>query len=127
MRRLSLMYGLLAACRPPSPLVTPQLNIYQENLKQKTKQLAAMNEELAMYKQQVEEFKFDIEGYQKQVGDLKVSWIDSRREALMASRRASSSLSAGGQGEGRELELEPPLSLVVVDKGTPPATAPAAM
>lgn len=30
-----------------------QLDVYQDNLKQKTNQLKAMNEELGMYKQQV--------------------------------------------------------------------------
>jgi Tfp pilus assembly protein PilO len=44
-----------------------QLDIYQENLKQKTQQLRAMSVELDMYKQQVDEFRRDIEKIGKQL------------------------------------------------------------
>eukprot|EP00903_Cladosiphon_okamuranus_P014974 g13859.t1 len=47
--------------RQPGPEVAEQLAVYQENLKQKVKQMKAMEAELGMYKQQVDIFKSDIE------------------------------------------------------------------
>ena len=67
-----------------------QLNIYQDNLKQKTAQLHAMDEELAMYKQQVAEFRYDIDMYQQEMNDLKMAWIKAKRQAVAAAKREQS-------------------------------------
>lgn len=53
--------------RQPGPEVAEQLAIYQENLKDKTKQMRTMSQELSMYQAQVNEYKYDIEMINKEI------------------------------------------------------------
>jgi len=47
--------------RQPGPEVAEQLNLYQANLAEKTKQLKSMNAELTLHRQQVSDLKLDQE------------------------------------------------------------------
>merc|ERR1719231_1397453 len=47
--------------RQPGPEVAEQLNLYQANLAEKTKQLKAMSAELTLHRQQVSDLKLDQE------------------------------------------------------------------
>merc|ERR1719228_1831061 len=47
--------------RQPGPEVAEQLGIYQQTLKEKTKQMQSMSSELNMYEAQVKEYKYEIE------------------------------------------------------------------
>merc|ERR1712127_1143064 len=47
--------------RQPGPEVAEQLAVYQQNLKEKQRQMKAMSSELEMYKSQLSEYKFEIE------------------------------------------------------------------
>jgi phage shock protein A len=62
----------------------PQLDVYQGNLKLKTKQLRSMGEELEMYKLQVNEFRGDIERYSKEIEALKSRWVKAKRQEAIA-------------------------------------------
>ncbi|CAM9466438.1 unnamed protein product, partial [Hapterophycus canaliculatus] len=65
--------------RQPGPEVAEQLAVYQENLKQKVKQMRAMEAELGMYKQQVDLFKSDIEAANERMRDLRHRWVAEQR------------------------------------------------
>merc|ERR1719375_2953986 len=47
--------------RQPGPEVAEQLSVYQQNLKDKLRQMKVMQSELEMYKAQVNEYKYEIE------------------------------------------------------------------
>jgi hypothetical protein len=65
--------------RQPGPEVEEQVVTYQLTLKDKVKQLAAMNNELEMYRMQVDTFKDDIVAIDEQIAALKKSWKKARR------------------------------------------------
>ncbi|CAM9594247.1 unnamed protein product, partial [Discosporangium mesarthrocarpum] len=65
--------------RQPGPEVADQLTLYQENLKEKVKQMKAMEVELNMYKQQVDVFKSDIEAINTAMRDLRQLWLSKQR------------------------------------------------
>jgi len=53
--------------RQPGPEVAEQLNIYRQNLREKTKQLKSMASELTMYQASVSELKYDIDQLNKEL------------------------------------------------------------
>jgi len=61
--------------RSPGPEVQEQITLYKQNLKEKTKQMKAMNVELGMYKQQVDEYRDDITNLGQHGRNLKNDWI----------------------------------------------------
>lgn len=61
--------------RQPGPEVAEQIELYKANLKEKHKQMKAMDIELEMYKQQVDEFKRDLNGIADQGRELKKQWL----------------------------------------------------
>jgi len=65
--------------RQPGPEVEEQVLVYQQTLKDKNKQLAAMNEELDMYRQQVASFKEEILSLDKDMAQCKKAWLKSRK------------------------------------------------
>ncbi|CAE7533607.1 CFAP58, partial [Symbiodinium microadriaticum] len=65
--------------RQPGPEVEEQVVTYQLTLKDKLKQLSAMNNELEMYRMQVDTFKNDIVAIDEQIAALKRSWKKNRR------------------------------------------------
>lgn len=65
--------------RQPGPEVEEQILVYQQTLKDKLKQHAAMDEELEMYRQQVSRFKEDIQTIDANMGRLKKKWVKTKR------------------------------------------------
>lgn len=65
--------------RQPGPEVEEQILVYQQTLKDKTKQLSAMNEELEMFRMQVDCFKDEIDALDKDMGSVKKKWMKSKR------------------------------------------------
>ena len=57
--------------RQPGPEVAEQLSIYQQNLRDKTRQMKAMASELNMYQAQVNEYKYEIERLNRELQDVK--------------------------------------------------------
>jgi hypothetical protein len=66
--------------RQPGPEVGEQIVLYQTNLKEKHKQMKAMNEELEMYKQQVQEFRDELTAISNDGRELKNTWIKRARK-----------------------------------------------
>lgn len=66
--------------RQPGPEVEEQVLVYQQTYKDKVKQLEAMNEELSMYRQQVQLFKEDLRDIDQEMDRVKKRWFKMRRE-----------------------------------------------
>lgn len=69
--------------RQPGPEVSEQLTVYQQNLKQKSRQMKAMASELNMYQAQVDEYKYDIERLNRELQEM-IRLMRSRRETLIS-------------------------------------------
>jgi len=65
--------------RQPGPEVEEQILVYQQTLKDKTKQLAAMSEELDMYRQQVGSFKDEILTLDENMTAVKKNWFKTKK------------------------------------------------
>lgn len=85
--------------RQPGPEVAEQLSIYQQNLRDKTRQMKAMASELNMYQAQVNEYKYEIERLNREMQEVKKRYFDHKRREQLALER--------GREEGAELATEP--------------------
>jgi len=65
--------------RQPGPEVEEQLLVYQQTLKDKVKQLTAMDQELAMYMEQVGKFKEEIADIDSEMTRIGKKWMKQRR------------------------------------------------
>merc|ERR1712166_1619928 len=63
--------------RQPGPEVAEQLSVYQQNLKDKLKQMKAMKAELEMYKAQVDEYKYDMQRLASEEKRMKQEWFQT--------------------------------------------------
>ena len=66
--------------RQPGPEVAEQLQIYQQTLKEKTKQMKAMASELNMYESQVSEYKYEIERLARELQEVKKKYYMQKRK-----------------------------------------------
>ena len=66
--------------RQPGPEVEEQVLVYQQTYKDKNKQLHAMDDELSMYRQQVQVFKDDLKAVDEEMEKVKKRWFKVRRE-----------------------------------------------
>ena len=64
--------------RQPGPEVAEQLNLYQANLTEKTKQLKAMSNELSLHRQQVSDLKLDQESLIQKLAQAKKRYFGAR-------------------------------------------------
>lgn len=69
--------GILA--RQPGPEVAEQLSVYQQSLKEKTRQMKSMASELNMYQAQSNEYKYEIERLMQEVQDVKRKYYAQKR------------------------------------------------
>lgn len=70
--------------RQPGPEVAEQLSIYQQTLKEKTKQMKGMSSELNMYEAQVKEYKYEIERLAKELQEVKKKYYMQKRKDQQA-------------------------------------------
>lgn len=70
--------------RQPGPEVAEQLSIYQQTLKEKTKQMKGMSSELNMYEAQVKEYKYEIERLAKELQEVKKKFYMQKRKDQQA-------------------------------------------
>ena len=90
--------------RQPGPEVAEQLSIYQQNLRDKTRQMKAMASELNMYQAQVNEYKYEIERLSRELTEVKKRYFDHKRREQLdrdRSRRTGDDMGAA------ELTTEP--------------------
>ena len=62
------------------PEVAEKLQVYQQNLKERSKQLKDMVVELKNYQSQVNAYKFEIERLDKNIGEVKGAYFEQRKE-----------------------------------------------
>eukprot|EP00948_MAST-09A_sp_MAST-9A-sp1_P003143 g3143.t1 len=65
--------------RQPGPEVAEQLSVYQQNLKEKTRQMKAMASELNMYQAQVNEYKYERERLKRDLEKAKRKYFEMKR------------------------------------------------
>jgi len=70
--------------RQPGPEVAEQLSVYQQNLREKTRQMKAMASELNMYQAQVNEYKYEIERLTRDLQDMKRRYYEQKRKEQLA-------------------------------------------
>lgn len=81
--------------RQPGPEVAEQLQIYQQTLKEKTKQMKAMASELNMYESQVSEYKYEIERLARELQDVKKKYFLSKKKEQQQNERERAIAQAG--------------------------------
>jgi predicted RNase H-like nuclease (RuvC/YqgF family) len=64
--------------------VAEQLSVYQQNLREKTRQMKAMASELNMYQAQVSEYKYEIERLTRDLQEMKRRYYEQKRKEQMA-------------------------------------------
>ena len=64
------------------PEVAEKLQVYQQNLKERAKQLKDMVAELKNYQAQVNAYRFENERLDKQITYIKQMWFQSRRTGM---------------------------------------------
>ena len=66
--------------RQPGPEMSEQLTVYQQNLKQKTRQLKAMASELNMFQAQVNEYKYEADRLNRELQEMKRKYYQQKRK-----------------------------------------------
>lgn len=65
--------------RQPGPEVAEQLSVYQQSLKEKTRQMKAMAAELNMHQAQISEYRYEIERLSRELQDSKKKFYEQKR------------------------------------------------
>jgi len=66
--------------RQPGPEVAEQLSVYQQNLREKMRQMKSMASELNMYQAQVNEYKYEIERLTRELNDMKRKYFEQKKK-----------------------------------------------
>jgi chromosome segregation ATPase len=66
--------------RQPKPAVAEQLSVYQDNLKEKSKQMKNMIKELNAAHAQVNHYRFEIDRLNKDINDIKEKWFAMKKK-----------------------------------------------
>ncbi|XP_078588943.1 cilia- and flagella-associated protein 58-like [Branchiostoma floridae x Branchiostoma japonicum] len=81
--------------RQPGPEVAEQLQIYQQALKEKNKQLKSMASELNMYDSQNSEYKYEIERLARELQDVKKKYFMQKKKEQQQKERERALQQAG--------------------------------
>ncbi|KAK3589418.1 hypothetical protein CHS0354_020747 [Potamilus streckersoni] len=81
--------------RQPGPEVAEQLSIYQQTLKEKTKQMKTMASELNMYESQVNEYKYEIERIARELQEVKKKYFMQKKKENQQKEREKTLAMAG--------------------------------
>lgn len=81
--------------RQPGPEVAEQLTIYQQTLKEKTKQMKGMASELNMHESQVAEYKYEIERIARELQDVKKKYFMQKKKEQSIKERDRALAQAG--------------------------------
>ncbi|KAJ8317337.1 hypothetical protein KUTeg_005241 [Tegillarca granosa] len=81
--------------RQPGPEVAEQLQIYQQTLKDKTKQMKSMASELNMYESQVGEYKYEIERIARELQEVKKKYFMQKKKEMQIKERDRALAQAG--------------------------------
>merc|ERR1711865_461870 len=86
--------------RQPGPEVAEQLGLYQNNLKDKMRQMKAMDSELKMYRMQVKDLTEDTGAIKESINELKAQWFDLKKSERRQMEREMLEGSAGSMESG---------------------------
>eukprot|EP00611_Tribonema_gayanum_P009827 TRINITY_DN19691_c0_g1_i1.p1 TRINITY_DN19691_c0_g1~~TRINITY_DN19691_c0_g1_i1.p1 ORF type:complete len:494 (-),score=198.09 TRINITY_DN19691_c0_g1_i1:9-1445(-) len=112
-----------ALARQPGAEVAAQLGTYQENLKDKVKQLKAMEGELSMYRQQVGLFKEEIDVANGEMRALNADWL-ARMEARWREQMVTGGAGGAAQQDGSAQQGSAETSTVGGSSTVPPSSGP---
>jgi chromosome segregation ATPase len=93
--------GILS--RQPGPEVAEQLTVYQQNLRQKTRQMKAMASELNMYQAQVNESKYESDRLSRELQEMKRKYYQQKRKDQMVKE-----MFADDRGDGQIMSKTAP-------------------
>ena len=82
------------------PEVADKLQVYQQNLKERSKQLKDMVAELKNYQSQVNAYRFENERLEKQIGDIKQMYFNGKRQGNLQVIREEEEGPQGMDGDG---------------------------
>merc|ERR1712224_656659 len=74
--------------RQPGPEVAEQLSVYQQNLKDKNKQMKALASELNLFHAQVSEYKYEVERVSRESADIKKKYYEGKKKEQLTKRAA---------------------------------------
>jgi hypothetical protein len=94
--------------RQPGPEVAEQLNVYQQTLKDKARQMKAMASELNMHQAQVNEYKYEIERVSRELQDVKKKYYLHKRAKLEQGKRAAAAATESGSPATKEHKQQQP-------------------
>nr|DBA14799.1 TPA: hypothetical protein GDO54_004085 [Pyxicephalus adspersus] len=80
----------LILARQPGPEAAEQLQIYQQTLREKTKQLKGLSSELNMYESQNQEYKYEIERLANELQTVKKKFLAQKRKEQKAREKEKS-------------------------------------
>ncbi|XP_058235991.1 cilia- and flagella-associated protein 58-like [Hemibagrus wyckioides] len=81
--------------RQPGPEAAEQLQIYQQTLREKTKQLKVLSSELNMYESQTQEYKYEIERLAGELQNVKKKYFMQKRKEQACREKERSMAQAG--------------------------------
>ncbi|XP_061412500.1 cilia- and flagella-associated protein 58 [Lethenteron reissneri] len=73
--------------RQPGPEVAEQLQIYQQTLREKTKQMKSLASELNMYESQCQENKYELERLSRELQNVKKKYLIQKRKEQQTKQR----------------------------------------
>ncbi|CAN0010703.1 unnamed protein product [Lampetra planeri] len=73
--------------RQPGPEVAEQLQIYQQTLREKTKQMKSLASELNMYESQCQENKYEMERLSRELQNVKKKYLIQKRKEQQTKQR----------------------------------------
>ncbi|CAH8848679.1 unnamed protein product [Trichobilharzia szidati] len=94
--------------RQPGPEVAEQLNVYQNIIRDKTKQMKAMTAEMNVYENQIAEYKTEIEHLNRELQNVKKNYFKQKRRQqkmkMASDENTSNNEAAAGGGGGCKLQ-----------------------
>ncbi|XP_077311214.1 cilia- and flagella-associated protein 58 [Lithobates pipiens] len=87
----------LILARQPGPEAAEQLQIYQQTLREKTKQLKALSSEVNMYESQSQEYKYEVERLANELQNVKKKYLAQKRKEQQAREKERSMMDTDPQ------------------------------
>ncbi len=94
--------------RQPGPEVAEQLSVYQQTLKDKTRQMKAMASELNMHQAQVNEYKHEVDRVTRDLQEIKRKYYLQKRKEQQKEQKSNQEPEAGRSAESSTLSDSSP-------------------
>ncbi|CAH8549942.1 unnamed protein product [Schistosoma margrebowiei] len=94
--------------RHPGPEVAEQLNIYQNMIRDKTKQMKAMTAEMNVYESQITEYKIEIEHLNRELQNVKKTYFKQKRRQQQMKTSSNDDNNNNCSSQGNKLQKYQP-------------------